>query len=80
MRKRKVTFIFVLFASFVENSSTFTNISVLGDTCARSTECFVEKEPENVQCRNSVCQCKFGYQADEEQKTCIRVVSSTKSK
>ncbi|XP_050339516.1 prion-like-(Q/N-rich) domain-bearing protein 25 [Bactrocera neohumeralis] len=52
---------------------------VLGDSCARSTQCFVEKEPENVECRNSVCQCKFGYQADEEQKTCIRVVSSTKN-
>ncbi|XP_054726669.1 prion-like-(Q/N-rich) domain-bearing protein 25 isoform X1 [Anastrepha obliqua] len=51
----------------------------LDDSCTRSTQCFVEKEPENVECRNSVCQCKFGYQADEEQKTCIRVVSSTKN-
>ncbi|XP_017481939.1 PREDICTED: prion-like-(Q/N-rich) domain-bearing protein 25, partial [Rhagoletis zephyria] len=52
---------------------------VLGDACARSTQCFVEKEPENVECRNSVCQCKFSYQEDEEKKTCIRVVSSTKN-
>ncbi|XP_067618257.1 uncharacterized protein [Eurosta solidaginis] len=52
---------------------------VINDACTRSTQCFDEKEPENIECRNSVCQCKFGYQANKEKKTCIRVVSSNKN-
>lgn len=80
VRKRKVAFMFVLFSIIFESSNKFASVSVLGDSCARSTECFVEKDPENVECRNSVCQCKLGYQANDVQKTCIRVVSSTKSK
>lgn len=53
--------------------------SGLTEACSRAGECFIEKEPENVECRNSVCQCKFGYQSDAEQKTCIRVLPNKKS-
>lgn len=53
---------------------------VLNEPCTKATECFVEKDPENVECRNSVCQCKFGYQASTEQRQCIRVMPNKKSK
>ncbi|XP_013111250.2 prion-like-(Q/N-rich) domain-bearing protein 25 isoform X1 [Stomoxys calcitrans] len=51
----------------------------LGEPCSRASECFVEKEPENVECRNSVCQCKIGLQTDVEQKICYRVAPSKKN-
>uniref|UniRef100_A0A1I8M9G4 EGF-like domain-containing protein n=1 Tax=Musca domestica TaxID=7370 RepID=A0A1I8M9G4_MUSDO len=51
----------------------------LGEACTRASECFAEKEPENVECRNSVCQCKIGYQTDVEQKICYRVAPSKKN-
>ncbi|XP_073816208.1 uncharacterized protein isoform X2 [Musca autumnalis] len=51
----------------------------LGDACVRAGECFSEKEPENVECRNSVCQCKIGYQTDVEKKICYRVAPSKKN-
>ncbi|EDV93259.1 uncharacterized protein LOC6563417 [Drosophila grimshawi] len=51
----------------------------LGEPCTKATECFVEKDPENVECRNSVCQCKFGYQASTEHRQCIRVMPNKKN-
>ncbi|XP_064552949.1 uncharacterized protein LOC135438536 [Drosophila montana] len=52
---------------------------LLDESCTKATECFVEKDPENVECRNSVCQCKFGYQANTEQRQCIRVMPNKKN-
>ncbi|XP_030558911.1 uncharacterized protein LOC115761319 [Drosophila novamexicana] len=52
---------------------------LLNEPCTKATECFVEKDPENVECRNSVCQCKFGYQASTEQRQCIRVMPNKKN-
>ncbi|KAH8273172.1 hypothetical protein KR018_008539 [Drosophila ironensis] len=51
----------------------------LGESCSKATECFIEKDPENVECRNSVCQCKFGYSANSAQNQCIRVISNKKN-
>ncbi|KAH8383764.1 hypothetical protein KR009_010403 [Drosophila setifemur] len=51
----------------------------LGDSCTKATECYIEKDPENVECRNSICQCKFGYSANSDQKQCIRVISKKNS-
>ncbi|SPP87949.1 blast:Prion-like-(Q/N-rich) domain-bearing protein 25 [Drosophila guanche] len=51
----------------------------LGESCTKATECHVEKDPENVECRNSVCQCKFGFQTNTEQKQCIRVMPNKKN-
>ncbi|KAH8330333.1 hypothetical protein KR067_001278 [Drosophila pandora] len=51
----------------------------LGESCTKATECFIEKDPENVECRNSVCQCKFGYTTSSDQKQCIRVISNKKN-
>ncbi|XP_030370219.1 uncharacterized protein LOC115620881 [Scaptodrosophila lebanonensis] len=51
----------------------------LGEACTKATECFVEKDPETVECRNSVCQCKFGYQAETEKRQCIRVMPNKKN-
>ncbi|KAH8417616.1 hypothetical protein KR222_002816, partial [Zaprionus bogoriensis] len=52
---------------------------LVGESCTKATECYVEQDPENVECRNSVCQCKFGYQANAEQKQCIRVMPNKKN-
>ncbi|XP_060648719.1 mucin-13 [Drosophila nasuta] len=52
---------------------------LLSEPCNKATECFVEKDPENVECRNSVCQCKFGFQASTDQKQCIRVLPNKKN-
>ncbi|XP_039490369.1 prion-like-(Q/N-rich) domain-bearing protein 25 [Drosophila santomea] len=49
----------------------------LGESCTKATECYVEKDPENVECRNSVCQCKIGYSANQNQ--CIRVMPNKKN-
>ncbi|XP_039232402.1 prion-like-(Q/N-rich) domain-bearing protein 25 isoform X2 [Drosophila yakuba] len=49
----------------------------LGESCTKATECYVEKDPENVECRNSVCQCKVGYSANQNQ--CIRVMPNKKN-
>lgn len=54
-------------------------IPEIGEPCTKAGECYTEKDIENVECRNSVCQCKFGYQAND-QRTCIRVVPNKKSK
>ncbi|XP_065723031.2 prion-like-(Q/N-rich) domain-bearing protein 25 isoform X2 [Drosophila suzukii] len=51
----------------------------LGESCTKATECYIEKDPENIECRNSVCQCKFGYTANSEQKQCIRVMPNKKN-
>ncbi|EDW81729.1 uncharacterized protein Dwil_GK10857 [Drosophila willistoni] len=51
----------------------------LGESCDKAVECFVEKDPENVECRNSVCQCKIGYQANTGQNQCIRVMPNKKN-
>nr|NP_650242.1 uncharacterized protein Dmel_CG7381, isoform A [Drosophila melanogaster]AAF54878.3 uncharacterized protein Dmel_CG7381, isoform A [Drosophila melanogaster]AEW48263.1 FI17111p1 [Drosophila melanogaster] len=51
----------------------------LGESCTKATECYVEKDPENVECRNSVCQCKLGYSANANQNQCIRVMPNKKN-
>jgi len=56
------------------------NLAELGESCTKATECYVEKDPENVECRNSVCQCKLGYSANANQNQCIRVMPNKKSK
>ncbi|XP_052868732.1 prion-like-(Q/N-rich) domain-bearing protein 25 [Anopheles cruzii] len=44
----------------------------LDERCDRSSECFVEDQQDNVECRNSACQCKFDYSPDVERQKCIR--------
>lgn len=44
--------------------------SALGERCTRSAECFVTAEPENIECRNAVCECPFGTQKDVERQVC----------
>ncbi|XP_053681354.1 prion-like-(Q/N-rich) domain-bearing protein 25 [Anopheles nili] len=44
----------------------------LDGRCGKSSECFVEDEQDNVECRNSACQCKFDYSPDVERQKCIR--------
>lgn len=39
-------------------------VSDIGDECSRAGECFMPKDPESVECRNSMCQCKIGYKSD----------------
>lgn len=51
---------------------------LLGDTCQRVSECFVEENPEEVQCRNAKCQCGFNSVMDTEQTKCV--TASKKSK
>uniref|UniRef100_A0A182PGL4 EGF-like domain-containing protein n=1 Tax=Anopheles epiroticus TaxID=199890 RepID=A0A182PGL4_9DIPT len=43
--------------------------------CSKSSECFVDNDDDgqdNVECRNSACQCKFDYSPDVERQKCIR--------
>ncbi|XP_037952078.1 prion-like-(Q/N-rich) domain-bearing protein 25 [Teleopsis dalmanni] len=51
----------------------------IGESCSRAGQCFIEKDSENVECRNSICQCKVGFQSDLEQKSCIRVLPNKKN-
>ncbi|XP_055617909.1 platelet endothelial aggregation receptor 1-like isoform X2 [Toxorhynchites rutilus septentrionalis] len=44
----------------------------LDERCSRSSECFVEDGEDTVECRNSACQCKFGYTADVERQVCVK--------
>lgn len=44
----------------------------LGETCDRSGDCFVNGDPERVECRNSVCQCQFHYKPDGETQKCVK--------
>ena len=46
--------------------------------CSKSGECFVPIEPDNVECRNGVCQCKLTYTTDAKQNTCIRPRAKSK--
>lgn len=46
--------------------------TALDERCGKSSECFVEDGQDNVECRNSACQCKFDYSPDVEQQKCIR--------
>lgn len=32
----------------------------------------MQDDPESVECRNGVCQCKFKYSPDTEQNRCVR--------
>lgn len=50
----------------------------LNEVCSTATECVVEKGAENVECRNSVCQCKFGYRSDAEQRSCVATNKKSK--
>lgn len=43
-------------------------------------ECYVAVEPENVECRNGVCQCRFGAKKDEEKLVCKSVAKKSKYK
>ncbi|KAJ6638602.1 hypothetical protein Bhyg_11339 [Pseudolycoriella hygida] len=51
----------------------------LGEKCTRSSECFVTAEPENIECRNAVCECPFGTQKDVERQVCIRPAAKKNS-
>lgn len=50
---------------------------MLGEPCKRVSECFVEENPEQVQCRNAMCQCGFNAAMDSEQKKCVAVSSKS---
>lgn len=50
---------------------------LLGDTCQRVSECFVEENPEEVQCRNAKCQCGFNSVMDTEQRKCVTVATKS---
>lgn len=47
-------------------------VSELDERCSKSAECFVPVDPESVECRNGVCQCKFNYATDTTQNRCVR--------
>ncbi|XP_037893024.1 prion-like-(Q/N-rich) domain-bearing protein 25 [Glossina fuscipes] len=51
----------------------------IGQHCSRATECYIEKNAKNLECRNSICQCSYGFQSDGAKKDCIRVVPSKKN-
>lgn len=52
---------------------------LLGDTCKRVSECFVEDgNKEDVQCRNAKCQCGFNSAMDTEQRRCVTVATKSK--
>nr|XP_029715811.1 prion-like-(Q/N-rich) domain-bearing protein 25 isoform X2 [Aedes albopictus] len=44
----------------------------LDERCNLASECFVEDQADNVECRNSSCQCKFDYSPDVERQRCVR--------
>ncbi|CAD7084267.1 unnamed protein product [Hermetia illucens] len=44
---------------------------MIGDSCKSTSECFVDENQSLVECRNSICQCKFGFVTDEIKKICI---------
>ncbi|XP_050069193.1 prion-like-(Q/N-rich) domain-bearing protein 25 [Anopheles maculipalpis] len=44
----------------------------LDSRCSKTSECFVEDDQDNVECRNSACQCKFDYSPDVERQKCVR--------
>ncbi|XP_058467274.1 prion-like-(Q/N-rich) domain-bearing protein 25 isoform X2 [Malaya genurostris] len=46
----------------------------LSERCDRSSECFVDDKADNVECRNSSCQCNFGFTPDVEQQRCVKSV------
>lgn len=64
----------------MQNFYLFTlSNAALGEKCSRSTECFVTAEPDQIECRNAVCECPFGTQKDVERQVC-RPVAAKKSK
>lgn len=36
----------------------------IGEECSRAGECYMPQNPESIECRNSMCQCKIGYKPD----------------
>lgn len=42
----------------------------LNNQCSKDGECFVTTDPETVECRNGICQCKFNYSRDASQNRC----------
>uniref|UniRef100_A0A1I8JU26 EGF-like domain-containing protein n=2 Tax=Anopheles funestus TaxID=62324 RepID=A0A1I8JU26_ANOFN len=49
------------------------NVKIALDArCSKTSECFVDDEQDNVECRNSACQCKFDYSPDVERQKCVR--------
>ncbi|XP_055524049.1 prion-like-(Q/N-rich) domain-bearing protein 25 isoform X2 [Wyeomyia smithii] len=44
----------------------------LNERCDRSSQCYVEEGDENVECRNSSCQCKFDFTTDVERQRCVK--------
>lgn len=42
----------------------------LEEKCTKSGECFVQTDPESVECRNGFCRCKFEYSSDKNQNRC----------
>ncbi|ALC45929.1 CG7381 [Drosophila busckii] len=52
---------------------------LVNEPCSKATECFVEKEPETVECRNSVCQCKAGFQPSSTHRQCNRIPNKKNS-
>lgn len=50
----------------------------LNEVCSAASECHVENGAENVECRNSVCQCKFGYRSDAEHRYCVATNKKSK--
>lgn len=42
----------------------------LNEQCSKSAECFVTSDPETVECRNNICNCKFNYARDSSQNRC----------
>ncbi|XP_062534886.1 uncharacterized protein LOC134204071 [Armigeres subalbatus] len=51
----------------------------LDERCQLTSECFVEDGADNVECRNSACQCKFEYSADVERQRCVKTTSKSSS-
>uniref|UniRef100_A0A1B0CC30 EGF-like domain-containing protein n=1 Tax=Lutzomyia longipalpis TaxID=7200 RepID=A0A1B0CC30_LUTLO len=45
---------------------------VLGEKCSKSSECFVTDNSTQVECRNDICQCEYGYYSDTTRIKCVK--------
>jgi hypothetical protein len=44
----------------------------LTQRCQRSSQCFIQENPDRVECRNEACQCKFEFSTDLAAQNCVK--------
>ncbi|XP_059610468.1 rh5-interacting protein-like isoform X2 [Phlebotomus argentipes] len=52
---------------------------VLEESCTKSSECFVIDNSTQVECRNNVCQCQYGYYPDSTRIKCVKSTGKNSS-